>query len=102
MSLTVAVCITTHNRRDELARTLAALSTLNPAPDEILIAVDGCKDGTLELLREKYSQVRLIIHEQAQGSIPSRGAVFRLSSKNRSIELNARDKSAGPLARHLP
>lgn len=72
MSLTVAVCITTHNRRDELAHTLAALSGLNPAPDAILVAVDGCKDGTLEFLREKYPQVRLLIHEQAQGSIPSR------------------------------
>jgi len=72
MSLTVAVCITTHNRRDELARTLASLAGLNPAPDEILVAVDGCHDGTLELLREKHPQVRLLIHEQAQGSIPSR------------------------------
>ncbi|EDY18354.1 glycosyl transferase family 2 [Chthoniobacter flavus Ellin428] len=72
MSLTVAVCITTHNRRDELTRTLAALATLNPPPDEILIAVDGCQDGTLELLRDKYPQARLLIHEQAQGSIPSR------------------------------
>ena len=72
MSLTVAVCITTHNRRDELSRTLAALSGLNPEPDAILVAVDGCRDGTLELLREKFPHVRLLIHEQAQGSIPSR------------------------------
>ncbi|MDR3406409.1 MAG: glycosyltransferase [Chthoniobacter sp.] len=72
MSLTVAVCVTTHNRRDELARTLASLAGLNPAPDEILVAVDGCHDGTLELLRETYPRVRLLIHDQAQGSIPSR------------------------------
>ena len=43
MSLTVSVCITTHNRRDELARTLSMLGKLNPAPDEILVAVDGCE-----------------------------------------------------------
>ena len=72
MSLTVAVCITTHNRRDELARTLGALAALQPAPDTILIAVDGCSDGTLDLLREEYPHVRLLVHEQAQGSIPSR------------------------------
>src|SRR4051794_29487167 len=72
MSLTVAVCITTHNRREELSRTLAALSGLNPAPDAILIAVDGCRDGTLEFLHSQYPQVRLLVHEQAMGSIPSR------------------------------
>jgi GT2 family glycosyltransferase len=72
MNLTVAVCVTTHNRRDELARTLAALAGLNPPPDEIVVAVDGCQDGTLELLREKYARIRLLIHEQARGSIPSR------------------------------
>ena len=72
MSLTVAVCITTHNRRDELARTLNALAGLHPAPDEILVAVDGCDDGTLGFLREEYPQIRLLVHEQALGSIPSR------------------------------
>jgi GT2 family glycosyltransferase len=72
MSPTVAVCITTHNRRDELARTLASLHQLTPPPDEILVAADGCHDGTLELLREKYPQVRTLVHERALGSIPSR------------------------------
>jgi GT2 family glycosyltransferase len=72
MSPTVAVCITTHNRRDELVRTLASLQQLTPPPDEILVAVDGCHDGTLELLRDKYPQVRTIVHEKALGSIPSR------------------------------
>jgi GT2 family glycosyltransferase len=72
MTPTVAVCITTHNRRDELARTLDALARLDPAPDEILVVVDGCDDGTLEFLREKHPQVRLLVHERAQGSIPSR------------------------------
>jgi len=68
----VAICITTRNRRDELARTLRALTHLEPAPDEILVAVDGSNDGTLELLREAYPQVQALIHEQARGSIPSR------------------------------
>ena len=72
MTLRVAVCIATHNRRVELVRTLAALATLDPAPDEILIAADGCTDGTVEWLRESAPQVRLIVHDRPRGSIASR------------------------------
>jgi GT2 family glycosyltransferase len=72
MSLTVAICIATHNRRDDLTRTLAALGKLAPAPDEILIAADGCTDGTVEWLQREHPGVRLLIHEQARGSVPSR------------------------------
>lgn len=70
--LSCAICITTHNRRDDLARTLAALATLTPAPDEILIAADGCTDGTIDLVRSQYPHVRLLIHDQPRGSVPSR------------------------------
>ena len=72
MTPRVAVCITTHNRREELARTLRTLAALEPAPDEILIAVDGCTDGTLEWLRESAPQLRLFVHDQPRGSISSR------------------------------
>ena len=92
MSLRVAICITTHNRRAELDRTLAQITALAPQPDEILIVADGCTDGTVEFLREKFSGAesvtrtilsaeplrghdcphRIIIHEQGCGSIPSR------------------------------
>jgi GT2 family glycosyltransferase len=77
--LTCGICITTHNRRDELARTLAALSRLSPAADEVLVAADGCTDGTVELLRTAYPQIRTIIHEQACGSIPSRNELATAS-----------------------
>ncbi len=75
MSLTVAVCIATHNRRDDLARTLAALRRLAPPPDEILIVADGCTDGTAEFLRREHPEVRVIEHAGARGSIPSRNAL---------------------------
>ena len=70
--MTVAVCITTHNRREELKRTLSELARLAPPPDEIVVVADGCSDGTVEFVRERHSGVRLIVHEQARGSIPSR------------------------------
>ena len=72
MSLRVAVCIATHNRREDLARTLQALAKLAPAPDEILIAADGCTDGTADFVRQDFPQICLLIHERALGSIPSR------------------------------
>ncbi len=72
MSLSVAVCITTRNRYAELARTLEQLARLDPAPDRILVAADGCSDGTAEWLRTNQPSVQLFIHEDARGSIPSR------------------------------
>ena len=72
MSQRVAVTITTHNRRAELARTLDQLARLNPAPDAILVCADGCQDDTVEFLRTRYPEIHLIIHETARGSIPSR------------------------------
>ena len=72
MSLRVAICITTHNRRAELDRTLAQIAALAPQPDELLIVADGCTDGTAEFVRESRPGARLIVHEKGRGSIPSR------------------------------
>ena len=70
--LSIALCIATHNRCAELARTLGELARLDPAPDEILVAADGCTDGTEELLRSVWPHVRVLRHPHALGSIPSR------------------------------
>ena len=72
MSLRVAICITTHNRRAELDRTLTQIAALTPQPDEIAIVADGCTDGTADFVREKNPGAKLIIHDQGRGSIPSR------------------------------
>jgi GT2 family glycosyltransferase len=72
MSLRIAVTITTHNRRQELERTLDQIAQLNPVPDGIFICADGCQDDTVSFLREKHPDVRVIVHETAFGSIPSR------------------------------
>ena len=72
MSHRIAICITTHNRRAELERTLAQIAALTPQPDELLIVADGCNDGTAEFVRDRHPHARLIVHEQGRGSIPSR------------------------------
>ena len=103
MSLRVAICITTHNRRAELERTLAQIAALTPQPDELLIVADGCNDGTVEFLRGKFPGAdtaanvtrtllsgtpacgqecphHIIIHEQGRGSIPSRNEMAAATS----------------------
>ncbi len=80
MSLRIGLTITTHNRCEELARTLEQLARLSPAPDEILVCADGCLDGTIVFVQGRYPQVRLLIHETAQGSIPSRNELARAST----------------------
>jgi GT2 family glycosyltransferase len=88
MSPTIAVCITTHNRCADLARTLAAIHALQPAPDETLVAVDGCTDGTLAMLREKYPAVKTLLHEQARGSIPSRNELATICHSDIFLSLD--------------
>jgi GT2 family glycosyltransferase len=82
MTPTVAICIATHNRLADLTRTLAELERLDPKPDEILVAADGCQDGTLEMLRAAGPRWRLIVHEQARGSIPSRNELAAASQSD--------------------
>jgi GT2 family glycosyltransferase len=86
--LTVSICIATHNRRDDLARTLGELARLAPAPQVVLVAADGCTDGTLELLRTEYPQARLIEHAQARGSIPSRNELARACNSDLFVSLD--------------
>jgi GT2 family glycosyltransferase len=72
MSLRLAICITTHNRREELGRTLAQIDSLVPPPDEVFVVADGCIDDTVEFVRARHPGVHLIVHESCCGSIPSR------------------------------
>jgi GT2 family glycosyltransferase len=87
VSLRVAITIATHNRSEELARTLTHLSWLDPAPDEIVVCADGCTDGTLDLLR-KYPAIKMIAHEKAQGSIPSRNELARACASEVFVSLD--------------
>lgn len=88
MSLRVAVTITTHDRQQELARTLGQIARLNPPPDEILVCADGCQDGTVAFLREQQPGVRVIVHETARGSIPSRNELAGLTDCDVFVSLD--------------
>src|SRR5688500_14547088 len=75
--LRVSICITTHNRRVELARTLEQIASLSPAPDELRIVADGCTDGTEEFVRSAAPHAILTVNQPGRGSIPSRNAMGR-------------------------
>ena len=72
MNCSVAVCITTHNRREDLARTLRHVAMLEPAPGALIIVADGCTDGTAAFVRDTAPHAILIEHPVACGSIASR------------------------------
>lgn len=72
MKPTMAICIATRNRCEELRRTLREIARLAPPPGELLIVADGCTDGTVEMVQRETPQARLIVHDIARGSIPSR------------------------------
>lgn len=92
----VAVCITTHNRRAELARTLGEVAGLDPAPDELILVADGCGDGTADWLRAEHPAAHLIVHEQARGSVASRNAMGRATSCDVFLSL---DDDSHPIER---
>jgi GT2 family glycosyltransferase len=75
--MTVSIMITTRNRAHELQSTCEAIAGLSPGPVEMLITADGCSDGTVELIRERFVNVTLIVNVIARGSVASRHSMMR-------------------------
>lgn len=86
--MTVSVMITTRNRADDLARTLEALGGLRPPPDEILVTLDGCTDGSAELLRCSFPAVKVTVNAAAAGSVPSRDRMMRAAQGDLVLSLD--------------
>lgn len=72
----VSVCIPTHNRQADLARTLAELRRLDPPPDEIVVLADGCTDGTEEFVRREHPGIRLLSNPTAVGCVVGRNLLL--------------------------
>lgn len=88
MSASIAICIATHNRREDLTRTLREIARLDPQPSEIIIAADGCTDGSPEFVAKEYPQIRLIVHSEARGSIPSRNEMAAVCTSDVFLSLD--------------
>ncbi len=62
----VSVCILSHNRKADLAHTLKLLQ-LEPEVSEVLVADNASRDGTPELVKNAFPDVRLFTHLQNIG-----------------------------------
>jgi GT2 family glycosyltransferase len=85
---TFGVVITSHNRCDNLRSTCEQLRKLSPAPDEIIICLDGCTDGSRKMLVREFPEFQMIENFTLQGSIPSRDRAFRLVKSDFIVTLD--------------
>lgn len=74
-----SVIITTRNRKDELPTALRS-AVRQTAEPEVIVIDDGSTDGTSEMVRSKFPQVRLIRHEDSLGLIVRRNEGARLAA----------------------
>ncbi|MGE5609757.1 MAG: glycosyltransferase family 2 protein [Bacillota bacterium] len=95
MDYAATVVITTKNRKDEL-RTALESTLKQTVPLEILVIDDGSTDGTSEMVRRDYPQVRLERSEQSLGLIVQRNRGAQMASA--SIVISIDDDAAFPSA----
>lgn len=75
--MTVSVMITTTGRIVDLQRTCRVLRELNPAPLEVLITIDGCREDVREALETELQQARVFVNQIGLGSVASRDRMMR-------------------------
>ncbi|MFR0354905.1 glycosyltransferase family 2 protein [Streptomyces sediminimaris] len=73
----VTVVVITHNRRDELLRTLGELDGLPERP-EVIVTDNASCDGTAEAVRRDFPRVRLLRPERNLGAVGRNLAVRRV------------------------
>ncbi|HET6324538.1 MAG TPA: glycosyltransferase family 2 protein [Planctomycetaceae bacterium] len=73
----VTIMIATHNRVDELLKTLESCRVLSGPPPEILVVDDTSTDGTYETVRTRFPKVNIVRNEVNKGSIASRNDILR-------------------------
>jgi len=75
--MTVSVIITTRDRATDLHRTCDVVMQLRPAPNEVLVTADGCSDGTVDMIADKFPEITLITNQTGIGSVASRDRMIR-------------------------
>jgi len=84
----VSVIITTRDRATDLQRTCDVVMQLRPAPNEVLVTADGCTDGTVDVIADKFPDVRLIANKPGRGSVASRDRMIREASGDLVLALD--------------
>ncbi|MDP3358912.1 MAG: glycosyltransferase family 2 protein [Lutibacter sp.] len=82
------ILITTKNRKDDLAITLANIKYLIENGVECIICDDGSNDGTVAFLQAEYPNIQLIQNKKSQGLIYSRNRLLNLTKTEFVISLD--------------
>jgi GT2 family glycosyltransferase len=82
------IVIASHNRSDDLCRTLEKLHSLEPKPLEIIVILDGCTDGSKEKVAAKFPEISIMENLVKRGSVPSRDTAFRLAKGDIIVSLD--------------
>ncbi|HEX8141810.1 MAG TPA: glycosyltransferase family A protein [Pyrinomonadaceae bacterium] len=77
MKVKVCYMIASHNRRDELLKTIQSCYEQDYSDKEIHVVDDGSKDGSFEAVREQFPEVIITRNETAKGSVISRNQIFK-------------------------
>ncbi len=72
----VSFMVASHNRREELLKTLRSCHEQTYPDKEVHVIDDGSSDGTFEAVRTLFPGVILTRNEPAQGSVASRNQIF--------------------------
>lgn len=76
---TATIVITTKDRKDDLRRALSSC-VRQSFPCEILVIDDGSQDGTAQMVREEFPQVKLVRQNESGGLIARRNDAARLAN----------------------
>jgi GT2 family glycosyltransferase len=96
-SRAISVVIPTHDTRDLTMTCLASLSRQEGSDPEIIVVDDGSRDGTADVIAERYPHVRLLRSASAQGftasanrgANDSHGSVLLLLNSDTELEPKA-------------
>src|SRR5690242_14400227 len=86
--MTFSIMIATRDRAKDLELTCAKLKELDPPAHEIIICADGCQDGTVTMLQEKFPEFRLLENSSPKGSVYSRDRMLRAAGGDVVVSLD--------------
>ena len=77
MYMKVSYMIASHNRREELLKTIQSCYDQDYPEKEILVVDDGSTDDSFEAVRRRFPDVIITRNEEPRGSVASRNQIFR-------------------------
>jgi hypothetical protein len=90
------VLITTKNRARVLSKAIDSVLGQS-VPLELVVVDDGSTDGTAEMIRDRFPQVRLVRNEKSLGIIAARNAAMREIKSDIVFTLDDDAAFSGPL-----